>query len=181
MTLSEARRLVEEKLRTDNLRKHVLAVEAVMRALARRLGGNGEEWALAGLLHDIDYEETKDALQRHGVAACEMLSGMGVDQGVLDAIQAHVGGIPRTTQMSKALYAADPVTGFIVACALIRPEKKLEAVKLKSVKKRWKEKRFAAGASREQMDTCSELGLSREEFLELSLNAMKGIACDLGL
>lgn len=181
MTVAEARGLVEEKLTADNLRKHVYAVEAVMRALARQLGEDEEKWALAGLLHDIDYEETKSSPERHGAVACEMLSQMGVDAEVLDAVRAHVGATPRATPMDKALYCADPVTGFIVACALIRPEKKLEAVALKSVKKRWKEKRFAAGASREQMETCSELGLSRDEFLSLAFEAMKGVACDLGL
>ena len=181
MTVEEARRLVEEKLRAENLRKHVHAVEAVMRALARKLGEDEERWALAGVLHDIDYEETKSSPERHAVVACEMLSGMGVDGEILDAVRAHVGGTPRATALARALYCADPVTGFIVACALIRPEKKLEAVALKSLKKRWKEKRFAAGASREQMDACSELGLSRDEFFSIALEAMKGISCELGL
>ena len=149
MTIDEARALVEEKLAAENLRKHVYAVEAVMRALARRLDGDEEKWALAGLLHDIDYEETKSAPERHALLACEMLSGMGVEEDILDAVKAHADKGPRATALAKALYCADPVTGFVVACALVRPEKKLDAVKLKSVKKRWKEKRFAAGASRE--------------------------------
>ena len=152
-----------------------------MRALARRHGGDEEKWALGGMLHDIYYEETKSSPERHALLACEMLSGMGVEEEILDAVKAHADKGPRSTALARALYCADPVTGFVVACALIRPEKKLDAVKLESVKKRWKEKRFAAGASREQMETCSELGLSRDEFLSVSLDAMKGIACVLGL
>ena len=181
MTREEAWKLVEDSLKEDNLRKHVLAVEAVMRALARRLGGDEETWGLAGLLHDIDYEETKDDPDRHAVLGAGRLKELGVGPEVIEAVLAHNDHAPREKPIARAICCADPVTGFLVACALVRPDKKLESVKLKSVKKRWREKRFAAGASRERMDLCSELGLERDEFLTIALDAMTGIAPALGL
>jgi predicted hydrolase (HD superfamily) len=110
-----------------------------------------------------------------------VLNGKGVDQEILDAIVSHAGHRERVTLLDKALYAADPITGLIVAAALIRPEKKLEPVKLKSVRKRFKEKQFARGADRDQIRSCEEMGVPLEEFLELSLTAMKEIADDIGL
>ena len=181
MTREEALALVEESLSEENLKKHVLAVEAVMRALARRLGGDEDEWGLAGLLHDIDYEETKDDPNRHAVVGAEKLRGLGVAENVIEAVLAHNDKVPREKPIARAITCADPVTGFIIAVALVRPDKKLASVKLKSVKKRWKEKRFAAGASRENMAVSSELGLERDEFLGVSLEAMQGIAPRLGL
>ena len=181
MTREEALTLVDENLSEQNLRKHVIATEAVMRALARRLGGDEDSWGLAGLLHDIDYEETKDDPERHAVVGAERLRALGVADEVVEAVLAHNDKAPRATAMASALTCADPVTGFIVAVALVRPDKKLASVKLKSVKKRWKERRFAAGASREGMAICSELGLERDEFLGVALEAMQGIAPALGL
>ena len=181
MTREEAVALVEANLSEENLRKHVLAVEAVMRALARRLGGDEDSWGLAGLLHDIDYEETKDSPDRHAVVGAEKLRGFGVADEIVEAVLAHNDKAPRAKPIASAITCADPVTGFIIAVALVRPEKSLASVELKSVKKRWKEKRFAAGASREGMALCSELGLERDEFLSMSLDAMKGIAPRLGL
>ena len=181
MTRDEAWKLVEDGLKEDNLRKHVLAVEAVMRALARKLGGDEETWGLAGLLHDIDYEETKDDPDRHAILGAGRLKEFGVGPEVIEAVLAHNDHAPREKPIASAISCADPVTGFLVACALVRPDKKLESVKLKSVKKRWREKRFAAGASRERMGLCSELGLERDEFLTVALDAMTGIAPALGL
>ncbi|MHC4252863.1 MAG: HDIG domain-containing metalloprotein [Planctomycetota bacterium] len=181
MTREEAVALVETSLSEENLRKHVLAVEAVMRALARRLGGDEDSWGLAGLLHDIDYEETKDDPDRHAVVGAERLRALGVADEVVEAVLAHNDKAPRARPIASALTCADPVTGFIIAVTLVRPDKKLASVKLKSVKKRWKEKRFAAGASREGMAVCSELGLERDEFLGVALEAMQGIAPRLGL
>ena len=115
------------------------------------------------------------AVKRH------LLRDRGIDDEILDAIVAHAGHRERKTLLDRALYAADPVTGLIVAAALIRPEKKLEPVKVKSIRKRFKEKQFARGANREQISSCEEMGLSLDEFLELSLDAMKKIASDIGL
>jgi putative nucleotidyltransferase with HDIG domain len=181
MERPEALELVNELVSEENLRNHMLATEAVMEALAEHFGEDREKWALAGLVHDLDYNETVDDFPRHGYVSSEILREKGVDEEILNAIVAHAGHRERVTLLDKALYAADPVTGLVVAAALIRPEKKLELVKLKSLKKRFKEKQFARGANREQIMSCEELGMSLDEFLELSLNAMIGIAPEIGL
>ena len=173
--------LLREHVKTQNLVKHSLAVEAVMRALARRLGEDEELWGIAGLLHDLDYDYTKNKPEEHGLRTMELLEGEDVPEEVKNAILAHCGKKERETLIEKAIYAADPVTGFIIAAVLVRPDKKIEGLKLKSLKKRFKEKAFARGASRDQMKSCEEFGLNLEEFLQLSLDAMKGIADKLGL
>lgn len=183
MELAEARALVEERVGSRNLVSHSVAAEAIMDALATRFGLPDEDrrrWALAGLLHDLDYAETGDDPGRHGLVTAEELAGR-VDDEIVHAILAHAEKAPMETLMDRALYAADPTTGFIVAAALVRPDKKLANVEVRSLLKRWKEKAFARGASREQMATAEELGLSREEFLTLSLTAMQARADDLGL
>ncbi len=173
--------LMMERVTEPNLQNHMLATEAVMRVLAERFDQDVERWGLAGLLHDLDYHETIDDFPKHGYIASDILREMGIDEEILNAIVAHAGHQDRVTLLDKALYAADPVTGLIVAAALIRPEKKLEPVKLKSVKKRFKEKQFAKGADRDQISSCEEMDVPLEEFLELSLDAMKKIAPDIGL
>lgn len=181
MTREEALEMVFSHVTEESLRNHMLATEAVMRALAVRLEEDPNEWGLAGLLHDLDYHETLDNFPRHGYVTSEILQERGLSQGLLDAIVAHAGHIERRTLLDRALYAADPVTGLVVAAALIRPEKKLEPVKLKSLRKRFKEKQFARGADRDQIRSCEELGIPLDDFLELSLEAMKGIADQIGL
>jgi putative nucleotidyltransferase with HDIG domain len=181
MDRQEALMLVNDRVPEENLRNHMLATEAVMGALADHFGEDREKWALAGLVHDLDYKETVDDFPRHGYVSAEILKERGVDEEVLDAIVAHAGHRERVTLLDKALYAADPVTGLVVAAALVRPEKKLELVKLKSLKKRFKEKQFARGANREQIKSCEEFGMQLDEFLELSLEAMKRIAEEIGL
>lgn len=183
MTREEALKLLEKKLKNKNLRKHCLAVEVVMRALARHFNEDVEKWGLAGLLHDIDYESTKDAPERHSLEGAEMLAQEGLPEDVVYAVKAHnhYHGLPRQDLMSKALYATDPLTGLIVAAALIRPEKKLELVDVPFLLNRYHEKSFARGANRETMATCSELGLSLEDFFHIGLKAMKEIAPELGL
>ena len=181
MTRDEALSLVESYLKNRNLIKHSLAVEAVMRALAERLGEDVELWGLAGLLHDLDYDETCKDMERHGYRTVEMLRGKGLPEELLHAILAHPGHVERKTLMDKALYCADPVTGFIVAAALVHPEKRLEPLDVPFLLRRFKEKHFARGASRSQIASCQELGLGLEEFLGLSLEAMKAISKELGL
>lgn len=181
MTRDEAWKLVEEALPDVNLRRHVLAAEAVMRALAEKLGEDVESWGLAGLLHDLDYAETQGAPERHALRTAEMLEGRGISDDVMRAILAHAEKAPRDSRIANALCATDPTTGFIVACALVRPDKSLASLQLKSVKKRWKDKRFAAGADRSRMDVCTEIGLSRDEFLLCALDAMRGIRDTLAL
>ena len=181
MDFEEAKKLVEENVKTKNLRKHMYATAEVLAALARRLGEDVDLWRLTGLLHDLDYDATKDKPEEHARKTVEMLSPYGLPEEMLHAILAHAEKAPLESKLDIALYAADPVTGFIVACALIRPEKKLSAIDVDFMLKRWKEKRFAAGASREAMDTISRLGIERREFLDISLSAMQAIAGELGL
>lgn len=181
MDRPEALKLINEMVPEENLRNHMLATEAVMAALAEHFGEDREKWALAGLVHDLDYNETVDDFPRHGYVSADVLRQRGVDEEILDAVVAHAGHKERVTLLDKALYAADPVTGLVVAAALIRPEKKLNLVKLKSLKKRFKEKQFARGANREQIQSCEEFGMPLDEFLDLSLNAMIGIAQEIGL
>jgi hypothetical protein len=173
--------LLKKHVRTKNLIKHCLATEAVMRALAREFNEDEEKWGIAGLLHDLDYDYTKDNPDEHGLKTLEILKEEDVPEDVLNAILAHCGKKEPETLMEKALYAVDPVTGFIVAAALIRPEKKLEVLDVDFLMRRFKEKAFARGASREQIRSCEKLGLSLERFLGISLEAMKSIASDLGL
>lgn len=181
MNFEEAKSLMFSKLGNANLQKHSLAVAAVMRHLARRLNGDEEKWAIAGMLHDLDYEETLKAPERHSLLTVEWLAPNNLDPEILEAIKAHGNKALRNTPINKAIWAADPVTGFLVACALVRPEKKLASLEVSSALKRMKEKRFAAGASREQINSCVEMGLSLEEFMTISLTAMKEIAGELGL
>ena len=181
MTREEAYELAKSRLKNRNLFKHVLAVEAVMRALARHFGEDEERWGLAGLLHDLDYEETKDDPERHTLVTAELLQNYDVDEEIVHAIKAHNNRVPRESLMDKAIYAADPVTGLIVAAALMHPSKKLAGIDVPFVLRRFKEKRFAAGANREQIRSCEEIGLSLEEFLDIALRAMQGISEDLGL
>lgn len=181
MDFEDAKQLVFSKVSDPRLQKHCLAVSAVMRHLARRLGGDEGFWALAGILHDLDYEETLKTPERHGLVSEEWLKQYNLPAEVISAIKAHSNKAERNTLMNQAIWASDPITGFIVACALIRPEKKLAPVEVDFAVKRMKEKRFAAGANRDQIRSCAEMGLSLEEFFEICLKAMKEIAEDLGL
>ncbi len=177
----KAYELVKKNIKQKNLVKHVLAVESVMKALARKLDQDEEKWALAGLLHDLDYEETKDDFENHGKRTVEMLSEYDVPDDIKNAILAHCEKKERETLMEKAIYAADPVTGFIVASVLIRKGTTLDDLDLDFLLNRFKEKSFARGASREQMKSCEDFGMSLEEFLVLSLNAMRDISEELEL
>lgn len=183
MNRDEALKAIRENVKNENLVKHMIATEAIMRALARKFGENEEEWATAGLLHDIDIELTNADLKVHSKPAAEMAKKLGASDAVYHAILTHneAHGEPFTSLMDKALFCADPLTGLITAAALVRPDKKLASVEAKSVRKRFKEKSFAAGASREQIAKCSEIGLELDAFIELGLAAMQGVAGELGL
>ncbi len=174
---------IETNVENRNLIKHMLATEAIMRALARRFGEDEDEWGLAGLLHDIDVELTADDTSTHSKLGADLAREMGASEAVAHAVLCHneEHGVPCESRLDRALFCADPITGLITAAALVRPDKKLAGVSAKSVGKRFKEKGFAAGASREQISGCSNLGLELDEFITLSLGAMKGIAEDLGL
>ena len=175
--------MVKQNLSNKNLVKHVLAVEAVMRELAGYFGEDKDRWGMAGLLHDIDYEKTKGDPAKHSLESADMVAEMGFDSEIVDAVRAHneYHGLPRTTKMSKALYSCDPLTGLVVAAALISPERKLSAIDTEFVMKRFGEKAFARGANRDIIRSCSELGLELDQFIGMGLAAMQSIAGDLGL
>ena len=183
MTRGEALNLVQEKIKTPNLIKHCLAVEAVMRELAKYFGEDTEKWGLAGLLHDIDYEETKTSPEKHSLIGAEILVEKGIEAEIIDAIKAHnvFHNLPRETKMAKALFCSDPITGLIVAAALVMPNKKIAEVTADNVLNRYKEKGFAKGANREHIAACSELELTLEKFAEISLQATQNISQELGL
>lgn len=152
-----------------------------MRGVARRLDEDEEKWAVVGLIHDLDYDETADNPEMHGKVGAECLRGMEVEDDIVRAVESHVGYISRETPMERALYAADPLTGLIVAAALMHPSRSLGGVDTEFVMNRFKEKRFAAGANREQIRSCEELGLDLEEFVGIGLTSMQDISDDLGL
>lgn len=180
---SEALVLHREYVQTENMFRHCLATEAVMKALAARLGEDEEKWALAGLLHDLDAEIRPD-LSEHTLEAEQILSRRGVDPEIVDAIRMHneaAHGARRSTRFQHALAAGETITGLITATAMVYPDKRLASVKAKSVTKRMKEPRFAAGANRDIIRECEQIGLGLDEFCEICLSAMQGIAEDLGL
>jgi uncharacterized protein len=183
ITRKEALEILKKHVPNENLQKHCFACEVVMQFLAKELGENEQIWGLAGLLHDIDYTETMDDPQMHSLVAVKILQNLDLSEEIIYAVKVHneIHGLPRRNLLDKALYAVDPMTGLIVAAALIKSEKKLNAIDVSFVMKRFAEKSFAKGANREQIETCSELGLSLEEFLSLGLKAMQSIDKKLGL
>ncbi len=183
MKREEALSAVRQNITNENLVRHMLAAEAIMRALAKRFGENEDEWGLAGLLHDIDLELIGEDMKIHSKRGAEMAKQLGAGDAACHAILCHndAHGEPFQTLMDKALFCADPLTGLITAGALVRPEKKLAFVEAKSIRKRFKEKSFAAGANREQIAKCSEIGLELDDFIAIGLEAMKGVAESLGL
>lgn len=171
------------RLETKNLVKHCLAVEAIMRKLAAHFREDVNQWGLAGLLHDIDMDRTKGNPLKHSLVGADILDGLNIDPTIVYAVRAHnsMHGIARNRRIDKALYCSDPLAGLITACALILPDKKLAGVDREFVLKKFKEKGFAKGSNREQIKTCSELGLELEELIDMGLEAMKEIHEDLGL
>ena len=189
MTREEALKLLHKHMSNENLRRHCYAVEAAMRALAKRLDGNENTWGIAGLLHDADYEKTKDdnPHKNHTKLVLQWLEEADAKVDVRDAIAAHgwqyVEDAPEPeTPMQWSLYCCDELTGLIVACALVREDKKLASVSVDSVMKKWKSKSFAAGVNREQIEMCEDrLEIPLREFIEITLVAMQGVAGELGL
>jgi len=176
--------LLKENLKNPNLIKHSLAVEAGMRALARYFGEDEEKWGIAGLLHDIDYEKTKEDPTLHSKIGAKILKEMGFDQEICDAVLTHneAHGILPLTKMAKALFCLDPLTGLIVASTLVLPSKKIKDLTVENVLHRFKEKSFARGANREIIRKCTEyLGLPLEKFIEITLKSMQEISDKLEL
>ncbi len=183
MTREEALNSIKANVENENLIKHMLATEAIMRALARRLGEDEEEWGLTGLLHDIDVELTQGDMHTHSKLGADLASELGANEAVVHAILCHneAHGIPRETKLDKGLFCVDPLTGLITTAALVRPDKKLASLEAKSVIKKFKQKGFAAGVNRQQITQCNEIGIEFDQFIELGLIAMQAIAADLGL
>jgi uncharacterized protein len=184
ITRDEAAKLMEDYLQSDSLRKHCYASEAVMRAMAGRLGYDPDLWGIIGLLHDIDYEETKDQPSRHGLKTAEILKARGIKDEVIEAIKAHNAealGIERKTDVDFAITCSECITGMVVATALVYPDKKISSVKPSSITKRMKQKEFARSVNRDHIRKCEQVKIPLEEFAELSLKAMAKIAPILGL
>ncbi|MCX6553767.1 MAG: HDIG domain-containing protein [Candidatus Aminicenantes bacterium] len=181
MTREQAVELLQQHLLNRNLVKHCLAVEACMKEFAGRFAQDPEPWAMAGLLHDLDYAYTVDTPAQHSEKTADMLAEYSLAGEIIHAIKAHNLRVEPSSKMDIALLTIDPASGFIIACALMHPDKKLASLDLAFLKKRFKEKSFAKGASREQMEGCVKLGLSLDEFLQLCLSAMQKIAPELGL
>lgn len=179
---SEFLNSIRANVQSQRLVQHMLATEAIMRALACRKNEDEDEWGLAGLLHDIDVELVEDDPMTHGKLGADIARELGASEQVSHAILCHneVLGFPRQTDLDRALFCADPLSGLITAAALIRPDK-LSGLAAKSVMKRFNEKSFAAGVSREQIAGCRAIGMELEEFITLGLEAMKGIASSLNL
>lgn len=181
MNREEALDLVKQHLKNKNLVKHSLAVEACMRAVAARLGQDETKWALAGILHDLDYELTEKSPELHTTETVRILGGLGIGADIIQAIQAHAGKVPCQSPTDWAIFSIDPLTGLIIAATLMHPTRKLKDVDLEFVKRRYKEKSFARGARREEIEECRNIGLELDEFIALCLAAMQGISNDLGL
>lgn len=175
MNLAEAHALIEEFVQSESLRRHMLNVEAAMRSYARYFGEDEEQYAIAGLLHDFDYEQYP---QEHPLWGVNYLREKGMNEAILDAIMGHSAytGMPRTNNLSKSLFAVDELTGLVQAAALIRPDKDVKGVELGSLKKRFKNKAFAAGVNREEVTQgAAELGVDIDEHMMRVLEAMQGI------
>jgi putative nucleotidyltransferase with HDIG domain len=171
-------------MQSVNLRKHCYAVEAVMRSLALYFKEDENLWSIAGLIHDIDYEMFPET---HPIEGIKILKEEKFPVEIIDAVAAHAWGyyegLPKPkNKMEWSLYSCDELTGLIVACALVRPDKKLKSVDVASIQKKWGQKSFAAGVNRSQIENCEkELGIPLPEFIEISLKAMQGISKELGL
>jgi putative nucleotidyltransferase with HDIG domain len=176
---------LKEKVDTDWLIKHCIAAGAVMRAAAERLGGDPDAWEVLGIMHDVDFDVTKDDPARHTVLAGEWLREWGFDETAVNAVLAHnemaSHGLKRNSTLELALSAAESITGLVVATALVMPDKKLASVKPKSVRKRMKEKAFARKVSREEIMQCEQLGIPIAEFCEIAVKAMQGVSDQLSL
>ena len=190
MTLSRDRALdlVHEYTANENLRRHMYAVELAMRAMAERMGGDPERWGLVGLVHDFDYErfpnDAHSATEEHPAEGVRILAAEGLDEESCQAILGHASytGVPRTTPMARALFGVDELCGFLVACALVRPSRSLADLEVSSVRKKLKDKAFARGVSREDVQAgAGELGIPLEDLIQFLIDALRPQERTLGL
>ena len=175
--------MVNENIDNENLKKHMYAVSAIMKELAKKLDRDEEEWEILGLVHDVDYEETKDDTDRHGLVSAEMLEGKLPDKCIY-SIKSHNfkrTGVEPENIVDNALIAADAISGLVVATALVMPNRKIEEARPESVQKKFDDSSFAKNIDREKIMYCEKIGLSKDEFIELSLSALKKINDRLGL
>lgn len=183
----EANALLNEWVKTENLRRHMIAVEAAMRAYARHFGEDEDLWGITGLLHDLDYERFSDMDDQengHPRTELRLFREEEYPPELIHAVEAHATflGIPRESLLDKALLACDELTGLILACAYVRPDKDLRLVKVRSVKKKWKDKAFTAAIDRqENLIYIEDLGVPFDEHIQRVLEAMQGVADELGL
>ncbi len=185
-TREEAWKVLNEYTKNPNLIKHALAVEAAMRAYARYFGEDEEKWGVVGLIHDFEYERYPDlGPEGHPFKGAQIMRDLGWDEELIRAVQCHaphITGVTPQTKMEKAIYAVDELTGLIIAVALVRPSKSILDVKVRSVKKKWKDKAFARGVNRQDIEEgAAMLGVPLAEHIGIVLEAMKGIAEELGL
>ncbi|MFC1493365.1 HDIG domain-containing metalloprotein [candidate division KSB1 bacterium] len=183
MTREEAWEVLTKYTKKEGLIKHALAVEAIMRSYAKKFGEDEDAWGVVGLIHDFDYEMYPEAPD-HPVKGSEILKELGFPEEYRRVILSHAPytGVPRDTQMAKTLFAVDELAGFITAVALVRPSKEVKEVKVKSVRKKFKNKAFAAAVSREEIKTgIEELGVDETEHIQFCIDAMVSIADELGL
>ena len=186
-TRDEAEQLLHEWVQSESLRRHMLAVEAAMRAYAQYYGEDEELWGITGLLHDLDYErfaDMEDTENGHPRTELRLFRERDYPPELIHAVEAHATflGVPRESRLDKALLACDELTGLILACAYVRPDRDLRSVKLKSVKKKWKDKAFTAAIDRqENMEFIEELGVPFDEHVQRVLDAMQGVATELGV
>jgi len=179
----EALVLIRENVKRENLIKHMLAVEAIMKATAEFFGEDKEKWALTGLLHDIDFDRTCNNAKQHALVSAEMLDGK-VDEEIIRAIKSHNfenTAVMPESKMEYSLIAADAISGLVIACALVMPSKKLQDVSVETVVKRYKEKDFARNCNRERIYMCEKIGIGRVKFAEIALKALQSVSDSLGL
>jgi len=184
MKRDEAINLLHQYIKNENMIKHCLAAETVVKAAAKHLGEDEEKWSMAGLLHDLDVELVNADPKIHGLETARILEETGIDPEIIEAIKLHnehATDQPRTTVFHHALCAGETITGMIIATTLVYPDKKLASVKPRSVKKRMKAKAFAASVDRDKIRECEKAGIPLDDFINLSLEAMRGISNELGL
>lgn len=181
ITYIEGLDLLNKYLNNKNLVKHSIAVSGCMKKLSEYFNEDVEKWRIVGLLHDIDYELTKDDPAKHGIVSLEILKENGFTEEMLYAVKSHSGHSEPISKMDLSLYSSDPLSGLIVAACLMHPTKKISNLDVNFIMRRFNEKRFAAGADREQIKMCERLGISLEEFIKISLEGMKEVSVDIGL
>jgi putative nucleotidyltransferase with HDIG domain len=184
MTRDQALLLLNEHIKNQNLVRHNIAVGFIMRALAEKFGENQDDWELAGMLHDLDWEKTKDDFNNHTVVAKQILEKTDLKPEIINAIYVHnwVHNIKPETLLEKTLYCVEELSGLITAAALVQPDKKLASVTKDSVVKKFKQKSFAAGVKRDIILLCKDyINMELDELVEISLNAMKARAEEIGL